>query len=274
MAAVLADVELVTRGVTVTVLEAVAKAVLRTMEMGAEEVLGSTVLSSVAPPGVVVPGFVSDLAAVGLRGCATAWQGPKMDEIGIADPRASPHAAQRDLKVGVLAVKAGEGIPVLLLTDKLMLSCSGCVPVMSPGLAMVEACSLSALEPAMGVVGMKASFTWVALVWGMAVVTRLKSEASLGRCEYPDHLENSKPWSSLMELCFPSPGPQSQEGSCRDAQPCSAHSESSHREPQLEQLKHEDQRPLASPGSIMHSQKMPPNKVSCSAMKLRHRIDQ
>ncbi|KFW81344.1 hypothetical protein N305_09884, partial [Manacus vitellinus] len=55
----------------------------------------------------------------------------------------------------VLAVSVGEGISVLLLTDKLILWCSGCVTVMSPGLAVVEACSLSALEPAMGVVGMK-----------------------------------------------------------------------------------------------------------------------
>ncbi|KFO64534.1 hypothetical protein N302_11455, partial [Corvus brachyrhynchos] len=61
----------------------------------------------------------------------------------------------------VLAVKIGEGISVLLLTDKLMLSCSGCVTVMSPGLAVVEACSVSAFEPAMGVVGMKASSTSV-----------------------------------------------------------------------------------------------------------------
>lgn len=62
----------------------------------------------------------------------------------------------------VLTVKVEEGISVLLLTDKLMLSCSGCVTVMSAGLAVVEACSLSALEPAMGVVGMKASCTSVA----------------------------------------------------------------------------------------------------------------
>lgn len=70
MAAVLADVELVMRGVTVTVtvLEAVAKDVLRAMETGAGEVLGSTVLSSVAPTGLV-PGLASDLAAVGSRVC-------------------------------------------------------------------------------------------------------------------------------------------------------------------------------------------------------------
>ncbi|KAL2301833.1 hypothetical protein Nmel_011233, partial [Mimus melanotis] len=57
----------------------------------------------------------------------------------------------------VLVVKVGEGISVLLLTDKLMLSCSGCVAVMSPELAVEEACSPSASETAMGVVGMKAS---------------------------------------------------------------------------------------------------------------------
>lgn len=64
MAAVLADVELVMRGVTVTVLEAVAKDVLRTVEMGAGEVLGSTVLSSVASTGLI-PGLVSDPGAMG-----------------------------------------------------------------------------------------------------------------------------------------------------------------------------------------------------------------
>lgn len=68
MAAVLADVGLVTRGLTVTVLGAAAKDVLRTVEMGAEEFPGSTVLSSVAPTGLV-PGLVSDLAAVGPRVC-------------------------------------------------------------------------------------------------------------------------------------------------------------------------------------------------------------
>lgn len=60
----LADVELVMRGVTVTVLEAVAKDVLRTVEMGAGEVLGSTVLSSVASTGLI-PGLVSDPGAMG-----------------------------------------------------------------------------------------------------------------------------------------------------------------------------------------------------------------
>ncbi|KAI1236785.1 hypothetical protein IHE44_0015039, partial [Lamprotornis superbus] len=108
----------------------------------------------------------------------------------------------------VLAVKVGEGISVLLLTDKLMLPCSGCVAVMSPGLAVVEACSPSASESATGVVGMKASSSSVA--WAPV---------------YPDQLENSKPWSSLMELCFPGLGPQSQESFRRDAQPCSAYSE-------------------------------------------------
>ncbi|KAF1462381.1 hypothetical protein FQV21_0005308, partial [Spheniscus demersus] len=57
----------------------------------------------------------------------------------------------------VLVVGGGEGISVLLLTDKLMLWCSCCVTVTSPGLAVVEACSLSALVPTMGVVGMEAS---------------------------------------------------------------------------------------------------------------------
>ena len=64
----LVDVELVTGGLTVTVLEAVAEGVLPTVEMGAEEVLGSMVLSSVAPTGLV-PGLVSDLAAVGPAVC-------------------------------------------------------------------------------------------------------------------------------------------------------------------------------------------------------------
>lgn len=96
----------------------------------------------------------------------------------------------------VLAVRGGEGISVLLLTDKLMLWCSCCVTVTPPGLAVVEACSLSALVPTMGVVGMEASSISIAwapvalsvaavkffsrLVSGMAVVTGLKSEASLG----------------------------------------------------------------------------------------------
>ncbi|KFQ14714.1 hypothetical protein N330_10059, partial [Leptosomus discolor] len=57
----------------------------------------------------------------------------------------------------VLAAGVREGISVLLLTDKLMLWCSCCVTVMSPGLAVVEACNLSALVPTMGVVRMKAS---------------------------------------------------------------------------------------------------------------------
>lgn len=68
MAAVLVDVELVTRGLTVTVLEAVAEDVLPMAELGAEEVLGSMVLSSVAPAGLV-PGLVSDPPAVGRMVC-------------------------------------------------------------------------------------------------------------------------------------------------------------------------------------------------------------
>lgn len=73
MAAVLVVVELVTRGLAVMVLEAVAGDVLPTVEMGAEEVLGSMVLSSVAPAGLV-PGLVSDLAAVGPTVCPS--EGP------------------------------------------------------------------------------------------------------------------------------------------------------------------------------------------------------
>lgn len=64
----LVDMELVTRGLTVTVLEAVAEDVLPTVKMGAEEVLGSTVLSPVVPTGLVA-GLVSDLAAVGPTVC-------------------------------------------------------------------------------------------------------------------------------------------------------------------------------------------------------------
>lgn len=96
----------------------------------------------------------------------------------------------------MLAVRVGKGISVLLLADKLMLWCSRCVTVTSLGLAVVEPCGLSALVPTMGVVGMEASSTSVAwtpvalsdsavkffsrLVSGMAVVTGLESEASLG----------------------------------------------------------------------------------------------
>ncbi|KFP49446.1 hypothetical protein N323_00968, partial [Cathartes aura] len=57
----------------------------------------------------------------------------------------------------VLAVGVGEGTSVLLLTDTLMLWCSCCVTVTSPGLAVVETCSLSALVPTRGVVEMEAS---------------------------------------------------------------------------------------------------------------------
>lgn len=64
----LAYVELVTRGLTVTVLEAVAEDMLPVVERGAEEVVGSVVLSSVAPTGLV-PGLVLDLAAVGPMVC-------------------------------------------------------------------------------------------------------------------------------------------------------------------------------------------------------------
>jgi len=96
----------------------------------------------------------------------------------------------------VLEVAVGEGISVLLLTDKLMLWCSRCVTVTSPGLAVVEACSLSASVPTMGVVRMEASS--ISVVWapvaltvaavkffsrvvsGMAVGVGLKSEVSLG----------------------------------------------------------------------------------------------
>lgn len=63
----LVDVELVTRGLTVTVM-VVADDALPTVELGAEEVLGSMVLSSVAPTGLV-PGLVSDFAAVGPTVC-------------------------------------------------------------------------------------------------------------------------------------------------------------------------------------------------------------
>lgn len=73
MAAVLVVEELVTRGLTVTVLEAVAGDVLPTAEMGAELVLGSMVLSSVVPAGLI-PGLVSDLAAVDPTVCPS--EGP------------------------------------------------------------------------------------------------------------------------------------------------------------------------------------------------------
>lgn len=74
MAAVLVDVELVRRGVTVMVLEAAAEDVVPAVEVGADEALGSTVLSSVAPAGLV-PGLVSDLAAVGPTVCPA--KGPR-----------------------------------------------------------------------------------------------------------------------------------------------------------------------------------------------------
>lgn len=95
----------------------------------------------------------------------------------------------------VLAVGIEERISALLLTDKLMW-CSRCVTVTSLVLAVVEACSASALVPTMGVVGMEAfssSVVWVPvalsvavvkffsrLVSGMAAVTVLKEEASHG----------------------------------------------------------------------------------------------
>lgn len=66
--AALVDMELVTRGLTVTLLEAVAEDVLPMVKMGAEEVLGSTVLSPVVPTGLVA-GLVSDLVAVGPTVC-------------------------------------------------------------------------------------------------------------------------------------------------------------------------------------------------------------
>lgn len=65
--------ELVTGGLAVTVPEAVAEDVLSTVETGAEEVLGSMVLTSVAPTGLV-PGLVSDLASVGPTVCLS--EGP------------------------------------------------------------------------------------------------------------------------------------------------------------------------------------------------------
>lgn len=74
MAAVLVDMELVRRGLTVTVLEAVAEDMIPTVEMGADEVLGSMVLSSVPPTGLV-PGLVSDLAAGGPTVCPS--KGPR-----------------------------------------------------------------------------------------------------------------------------------------------------------------------------------------------------
>lgn len=70
MATLLVDVELITRGLTVTVLEVVAEDVRCTAEMGAEEVLGSMVLSSVALAGLV-PGLVSDPSAVGRMVCTS-----------------------------------------------------------------------------------------------------------------------------------------------------------------------------------------------------------
>lgn len=68
----LVAVELVTRGLTIVVPEAVAEDMLPTVAMGAE-VLGSMVLSSVAPTGLV-PGLVSDLAAVDPTVCPS--EGP------------------------------------------------------------------------------------------------------------------------------------------------------------------------------------------------------
>lgn len=74
MAAVLVEMELVRWGVTVMVLEAAAEDVVPAVEMGADEVLGSTVLSSVAPAGLV-PDLVSDPAAVGSTVCPS--KGPR-----------------------------------------------------------------------------------------------------------------------------------------------------------------------------------------------------
>lgn len=73
MAAALVDVELVTRGVTIMVLELVPEDILPMVEMEAEYVLGSMVLSSLEPTGVV-PGLVSDLIAVGPTVCPS--EGP------------------------------------------------------------------------------------------------------------------------------------------------------------------------------------------------------
>ena len=120
--------------------------------------------------------LVSSISSVVLKGSVTSW-------LGWFSSR-------------VLAVGVGEGTSVLLLTDTLMLWCSCCVTVTSPGLAVVETCSLSALVPTRGVVEMEASSISIAwapvalsvaavkffsrLVSRMAVVTGLKSEASLG----------------------------------------------------------------------------------------------
>ncbi|KFQ26045.1 hypothetical protein N332_10676, partial [Mesitornis unicolor] len=60
-----------------------------------------------------------------------------------------------------LAVGVGEAVSVLLLTNKLPLWGWCCVTVTSPGLAVGEACSVSALVPIMGVVGIDASSTSV-----------------------------------------------------------------------------------------------------------------
>lgn len=65
--------ELLTAGLAVIVPEAAAEDVLPEVETGAEEVLGSTVLTSVAPTGFV-PGLVSDLASVGPTVCLS--EGP------------------------------------------------------------------------------------------------------------------------------------------------------------------------------------------------------
>lgn len=65
--------ELLTAGLAVMVPEAAAEDVLPEVETGAEEVLGSTVLTSVAPTGFV-PGLVSDLASVGPTVCLS--EGP------------------------------------------------------------------------------------------------------------------------------------------------------------------------------------------------------
>lgn len=137
---------------------------------------GKTLPGTLFRGGVGVALLVSSISSVVLKGSMTSW-------LGWFSSR-------------VLAVGVGEGISVLLLTDKLILSCSRCVTVTSPGLAVVKVCSLSALVPTVGVVGMETcsiSVAWAPvalsvaavkffsrLVSGMAVVTGLKSETSLG----------------------------------------------------------------------------------------------
>lgn len=120
--------------------------------------------------------LASSISSVVLKGSVTSWWG---------------WLSSRVLAVGVVG-----RISVLLLTDKLMLWCSCCETVTSVGLAVLEACSPSALVPTMGVVGTGASS--ISIVWapvalsvaavkflsrlvsGTAVVTGLKSEASFG----------------------------------------------------------------------------------------------